>query len=35
MSSLAEDRCPLNTVFITYSVSKKSDCAKEARRYNM
>lgn len=35
LSFLAEDRSALNTVLVTYSVSKKLDCAKEARRYNM
>lgn len=35
LSSLAEDTSPLNTVSVSYSLSKKSDCAKEAKRYNM
>lgn len=35
LSSLAKDTSPLNTVSVNYSLSRKSDCAKEAKRYNM
>lgn len=35
LSSLAGVTSPLNTVSVNYSVHKKSDCAKEVKRYNM